>query len=98
MNQVELAGRCLTLERYPVSQDANLQAWDATDEYLMQELAPWLSDASTAPVLIFNDGFGALSCALHACNPVSISDSFLSQEATRRNLLANGLAVESVHY
>jgi len=96
MNQVELAGRCLTLERYPVSQDANLQAWDATDEYLVQELAPWLSDASTATVLIFNDGFGALSCALHACNPVSISDSFLSQEATRRNLLANGLAVESI--
>jgi len=96
MNQVELAGRRLALERYPASQDANLQAWDATDEYLMQELSPWLSDSSTAPVLIFNDGFGALSCALHACNPVSISDSFLSQEATRRNLLANGLAVESV--
>ena len=96
MNQVELAGRRLTLERYPASQDANLQAWDATDEYLVQELATWLNDAATAPVLIFNDGFGALSCALHACNPVSISDSFLSQEATRRNLLANELAVESV--
>ena len=96
MNQVELAGRHLRLERYPVSQDANLQAWEAADEYLLQELAPWLSDSPTAPVLIFNDGFGALSCALHHHHPVSISDSFLSQEATRRNLLTNGLAVESI--
>lgn len=96
MNQVELAGRHLRLERYPVSQDANLQAWEAADEYLLQELAPWLGNSPTAPVLIFNDGFGALSCALHTCHPVSISDSFLSQEATRRNLQANGLAVGSV--
>jgi 23S rRNA (guanine1835-N2)-methyltransferase len=98
MNQVELAGLRLTLERYPPSQDANLQAWEAADEYLLQELASWLatSERATGPVLIFNDGFGALSCALHACNPVSISDSFLSQEATRRNLAANGLAPDAV--
>ena len=96
MNQVELAGRHLRLERYPVSQDANLQAWEAADEYLLQELAPWLGESSSTPMLIFNDGFGALSCALHHCHPVSISDSFLSQEATRRNLQANALAVKSV--
>ena len=37
MSQVELAGQLLSLERYPPSTDSNLQAWEAADEYLLQE-------------------------------------------------------------
>jgi 23S rRNA (guanine1835-N2)-methyltransferase len=48
--------------------------------------------------LIFNDGFGALGCALAERNPVSINDSFISELATRHNLRMNGIDEESVRF
>lgn len=98
MSQVELAGQLLSLERYPPTTDSNLQAWEAADEYLLQELTTCDVDAPApaGPWLILNDTFGALACALHARAPICVSDSFLSQEATRRNLERNGLPMTSV--
>ena len=98
MSQVELAGQLLSLERYPPTTDSNLQAWEAADEYLLQELASFDFEdpAPAGSVLILNDTFGALACALHAHAPISVSDSFLSQEATRRNLERNGLPEAAV--
>lgn len=93
MSQVELAGQSWQLERYPPTTDPTLQAWEAADEYLLQEA--WQPEI-TGPVLIFNDTFGALACALNAYHPICISDSFLSQEATRRNLLRHGLPLDQV--
>ncbi|MGL5947704.1 MAG: methyltransferase [Aeromonas sp.] len=91
---------CLTLFRYPkVAQDP-LQAWDAADEYLIATLAaelPSLSGAlSERALLIFNDSFGALAAYTHAFSPIGISDSYLSQQATRANLAANQLAPAQV--
>jgi hypothetical protein len=45
-----------------------LQAWDAADEYLINTLAeePLERDG---PVIIMNDGFGALAAYLHAMLP-----------------------------
>ena len=96
MSQVELAGQRLSLERYPPTTDSNLQAWEAADEYLLQELATFdfEDQAHSGPLLILNDTFGALACALHAHAPICVSDSYLSQEATRRNLERNGLPME----
>ena len=47
-------------------------------------------------MLIFNDNFGTLACALHAHRPYSVSDSYMSQLATRHNLKLNGLDPEQV--
>ena len=47
-------------------------------------------------MLIFNDNFGSLACALHAHRPYSVSDSYMSQLATRHNLKLNGLDPEQV--
>lgn len=93
MSQIELSGQTLDLQRYPPTTDASLQAWEATDDYLLQKLAELEGEAPTpaGPVLIFNDSFGALACALHARTPYLVSDSFLSEEAVRRNLARNGL-------
>jgi 16S rRNA G1207 methylase RsmC len=98
MSRVELAGKNLLLERYPPTTDVNLQAWEAADEYLLQQLAPRLIDYTPAqgPLLIINDNFGALACALHEYRPVCISDSFLGQEATRRNLRTNELDADAL--
>ncbi len=98
MSQIELGGHALTLERYPTTLDASLQAWEAADEFLLQQLAEQEArlPLASGPVLIFNDGFGALACALHERHPFSVSDSFLAQEASRRNLARNELAAEQV--
>ena len=100
MSQLESSAGCpaitdLTLERFPrQSDDPSLQAWEAADEYLLQQID--LTKAQGRPVIIFNDAFGALACALHAWRPYSVSDSYVSQLATRHNLQLNGLDEEAV--
>ena len=67
----------LELERYPQqSDDPTLQAWEAADEYLLQSFD--LSQAEGRPVIVFNDAFGALACALHGQQLYSVSDSYVS--------------------
>lgn len=85
----------LRLERYPLEEAATqLQAWEAADEYLLQNLN---TDALNGrPLLIFNDAFGTLACALQPHNPTSINDSFMSQLAMRHNLRLNGFDEDSV--
>lgn len=85
-----------TLKRYPEppqhGQAVSLQAWDGSDLYTLETLHQWRAEsalADGAKVFILNDSFGALSCALAAqdwCAQVAnSSDSFLGQEACRRN-------------
>ncbi|MFP1962496.1 23S rRNA (guanine(1835)-N(2))-methyltransferase RlmG [Lonsdalea quercina] len=95
MSQLDLETSTLTLVRYPLSaQETALQAWEAADEYLLRELAEMpLGDG---PRLIFNDAFGALACGLQAQSPCSISDSTLSQLATRHNLALNGFDAQAI--
>ncbi|QCT18585.1 23S rRNA (guanine(1835)-N(2))-methyltransferase RlmG [Jejubacter calystegiae] len=93
MSQVELGGQQLTLQRLPATDDASpLQAWEAADEYLLQQAG----EPGTGPLLIFNDAFGALACALAQHHPVCVSDSFMTQQATRQNLRLNGLDESTV--
>ncbi|PWC17870.1 23S rRNA (guanine(1835)-N(2))-methyltransferase RlmG [Brenneria corticis] len=95
MSQLELETRNLTLVRYPpVADNTALQAWEAADEFLLRELSS--AETAPGPRLIFNDAFGALACGLQAQSPISISDSYMSQLATRHNLALNGFAAESV--
>ena len=63
------------LERYPKSD--NLQAWDAADELILQELnnRPSMADKK---ILILGDSFGALTIALKELAPLSYVDSFVS--------------------
>ncbi|QJW53600.1 Ribosomal RNA large subunit methyltransferase G [Serratia plymuthica] len=95
MSQLDLGTQQLELERYPQQEESTqLQAWEAADEYLLQQLEN--IDIGGRPVLIFNDNFGTLACALHGHRPYSISDSYMSQLATRHNLKLNELDPEQV--
>ncbi|BEH97747.1 hypothetical protein KB20921_04760 [Edwardsiella ictaluri] len=100
MSQLESSAGCpaitdLTLARFPhQSDDPSLQAWEAADEYLLQQIDP--TQAQGRPTIIFNDAFGALACALHALRPYSVSDSYVSQLATRHNLQLNDLDGDAV--
>ncbi|HCL5253605.1 TPA: 23S rRNA (guanine(1835)-N(2))-methyltransferase RlmG [Salmonella enterica] len=96
MSHVDDGFRSLTLKRFPQTDDVNpLLAWEAADEYLLQQLD---ETEICGPVLILNDTFGALSCALAAHSPYSIGDSYLSELGTRENLRHNGIAESSVTF
>lgn len=96
MSQSDNGFRSLTLKRFPETDEVSpLQAWEAADEYLLQQLDG--TDIS-GPVLIFNDTFGALACALAEHKPYSIGDSYLSELATRENLRHNDIAENSVTF
>lgn len=96
MSQLDNGFRSLTLKRFPETDDVNpLQAWEAADEYLLQQLD---DTTISGPVLIFNDTFGALSCALAEHKPYSVGDSYLSELGTRENLRHNDIAENSVTF
>lgn len=79
------------LRRLPYRKNDLLRAWDAADEYLLNHLASNVI-AQNARIVILNDSFGALPIALSQYRPTALSDSCLSQQATRNNLALNGIA------
>ena len=61
-----------------------LRAWDAADEYVLNEIQ---EDGSS--VLILNDAHGALAVALANREPTSMSDSFVALGTAQQNLAQN---------
>ncbi|KTS77726.1 50S rRNA methyltransferase [Pseudomonas oryzihabitans] len=88
----------LELDRQPPRRDDPLQAFDAADEYLLQQVAESGLDPA-ARVLVLNDAFGALAASLagHA-RVTSSGDSHLAALALQANLARNGLAAEAVTF
>ena len=86
------------IRRVPHRKNEKLRAWDAADEYLLKHFYEQKLLTEQSRVLILNDGFGALAVALNMFNPVAISDSWLSQQATKLNLAANDLPQHAVQF
>ena len=88
----------LDLIRQPDQANDPLQAFDAADEYLLNHLHEQ-GLAADARVLLLNDGFGALACALAPhCRVTSSGDSFLGALALQKNLARNDLPADSVTF
>lgn len=87
--------RDFELCRLPKDTHESLRAWDAADEYVLHYVEQ-LDLPQLPRVLILNDSFGALACGLHYFSPLVLSDSFLSQQATRLNFVTNDLPENSV--
>ena len=85
------------LNRLPKRPRELLRAWDVADEYLLDTLFEQQKPPYGTRVLILNDSFGALAVALSTFRPHVVSDSYLSQHATRLNLAANDLPEHSVN-
>ena len=83
------------LQRLPKNVHESLRAWDAADEYVLEHVTN-LNLPKTTKILIINDSFGALTIALNPFQPHALSDSFLSQQATRLNLAVNDLPETAV--
>ncbi|MEU2108028.1 methyltransferase [Streptomyces sp. NPDC019507] len=82
----------LGLTRFPEDPRDQLRAWDASDEYLLRHLE---GETLGGTVVVVGDRWGALVTALAAHRPVQISDSSLTQQATRANLARNRPAAEA---
>ncbi|MFE3269968.1 methyltransferase [Streptomyces sp. NPDC059215] len=83
------------LNRFPEDPRDQLRAWDAADTYLLRHLAE-SGTALSGTVVVVGDRWGALTTALSEHRPTQITDSYLTQEATRANLVRNGAAADSV--
>ncbi|BDH05383.1 ribosomal RNA large subunit methyltransferase G [Streptomyces seoulensis] len=83
------------LSRFPDDPRDRLRAWDASDAYLLRHLAEEGVDLS-GEVVVLGDRWGSLATALAAHRPTQITDSFLSQEATRANLARAGVGPGAV--
>lgn len=75
----------LTLSRVPPA--PALHAYNAADELVLQRLPAY--GGPTGPILLVNDGFGALATALAPTNPDWWNDSAMAGEALMRNVSAN---------
>ena len=82
------------LTRFPFRKKDTLRAWDAADEYLLDQLDTENLPVENASVLILNDLFGALSVALSKYQPHLVSDSYLTHQGTLENFKSNSLPVE----
>ncbi|MFF0383410.1 methyltransferase [Streptomyces sp. NPDC004286] len=83
------------LSRFPDDPRDRLRAWDASDAYLLRHLAEEGVELS-GEVVVLGDRWGALATALATHRPTQITDSFLSQEATRANLARAGVGPGTV--
>ena len=86
----------IKLARWPRRKTETLRAWDAADELLLQHLSEQNLPAQTADssadaprVLLVNDAFGALTCALREFHPVNWTDSCVSHLAAQENCAMN---------
>ena len=85
--QSDLAG--IQLERVPLQEGQPLRAWDAADEYVLDELSS-LPDGNS--IALVNDSFGALSTHLRSHDPFVFNESAAGREAIAGNLVRNELA------
>jgi 16S rRNA (guanine1207-N2)-methyltransferase len=105
MNRLTTPRGELALARFPEDPRDLLRAWDAADEYLLRHLDGTAGEAGggtggpvdlSGTVAVAGDRWGALTTALAGHRPVQITDSFLTQEATRANLARNGIGADEV--
>lgn len=91
------AGLELQLHRWPLEQkNRSLQAWDAADELLIEQSLQALQHKADSSVLLLNDSFGALSCAIGEHPHCSIGDSYISQQAALFNRAQNQLSASAL--
>ncbi|MEU8766797.1 methyltransferase [Streptomyces griseus] len=98
MNRFTTSQGAFELARFPEHPRDPFRAWDAADDYLLQQL----TDPGTGPVdlsgtvAVVGDRWGALATALAAHRPVQIGDSYLARRATLANLARNGIDDDAV--
>jgi 16S rRNA (guanine1207-N2)-methyltransferase/23S rRNA (guanine1835-N2)-methyltransferase len=95
----QLLNRSLKLLRYPEQgHNPSLQAWDATDELLIDYVTQQIPDYPNLKIRIYNDDFGALGCWFAEQNPTWVSDSFVATQGCKQNLERNQLTISDERF
>lgn len=85
------------LSRYPSRKKEQLRAWDAADEYLLNDFdEKYSASTNDSRVLIVNDNFGALAIALSSFQPTLWTDSLLAEEGLIQNFTNNELSTKNI--
>ncbi|MEV7966822.1 methyltransferase [Sphaerisporangium sp. NPDC088356] len=97
MNRLTTSRGEFDLTRFPQDPRDPLRAWDAADEYLLRHLEGIDGEPAdlSGTVVVLGDRWGALVTAIADHRPVQVTDSYLTQEATRANLSRNGVAEDA---
>jgi 16S rRNA (guanine1207-N2)-methyltransferase/23S rRNA (guanine1835-N2)-methyltransferase len=98
--QLHIQEQQLSLKRFPLNQfDKSLRAWDAADEYIIDHVAT-LDLKSFQHIVIVNDSFGALACAMSKLAPhtnISVfTDSYMAKCGIQQNLKGSNLDKNNV--
>ena len=80
----------IQLERIPLIRNDTLRAWDAADELLLNQLNEQDVPLANSKILLVNDNFAALACALQGYDIQSWSDSYIAHLALLHNFKLNG--------
>lgn len=89
MKKFNINNKEYILERYPQIANSQLQAWNSADEYLLNEF--FSLNIADSNILILNDQYGALTIPLMSYNLALLSDSYLTKNAIKQNLINNSL-------
>lgn len=77
----------LNISRYPKHRHDPLKGWNGADTLLVEHVIQHINPSQT--IAIFNDEFGALSCALNDYQQIWYSDSYLAHQGVKNNRADN---------
>ncbi|MFM2478225.1 methyltransferase [Celerinatantimonas sp. MCCC 1A17872] len=83
------------ISRYPKQRNDTLKGYNGADTLLVEHVTQHIEPSQT--ISIFNDDFGALSCALSDYPQVWYSDSYLAHQGVQANRADNQLAPIATH-
>lgn len=84
------------LSRFPRRTSEKLRAWDAADEYILQQIADDNQIDQNTRILIVHDQFGALGISLNQFAPDIVSDSWLTHAGIKANAVDNQISNDSL--
>lgn len=99
---LHIANESFSLKRFPSNQfDKSLRAWDAADEFLIDHVFENADTSAIQHIVIVNDSFGALCCAMSRLIPHAridvYTDSYMSKLGIEQNLKACNLDKNKVN-
>ena len=92
---MERSKKNFVIERHDRSNDNSLRPWSAADEYLISDFSDF-GDRS-APLGIYHDRFGYLSCHLAELSPIIVTTLRSQEKAILANFNANSLSNPDFH-
>ncbi|WP_340106708.1 class I SAM-dependent methyltransferase [Rhodohalobacter sp. 8-1] len=86
----------LTIHRYPETSNKSLRAWNAGDEYILEQLDGM--DVAGKSIAIYNDRFGYLSCHLAELKPHAVIHRKSQEKSILMNSRLNIITVEAEQF